>query len=125
VTIVTAAYVYQLIIPGTVIVEETVPADYQVEVYEDFACTKPLTSIDFGTMKPGDYKCVTIYLKNTGNGTIYKIKYETEATGHVVSGYKDVNFKPGDVISLEVPISIADDASAGSYSVTVTLKFVA
>ena len=125
VSIVVGAYVYQLTIPGTVVVEETEPANYQVEAYEDFECTKPLTNINFGTMRPGEHKKVTIYLKNTGDGTIFKIEYTTVGTGLIATGSKDVNFKPGDVISLEVPISIASDATAGSHSVTVTLKFVA
>ena len=125
VAIVAGAYVYQLTIPGTVVVEETTPANYQVEVYEDFECTKPLTSIDFGTMKPGTQKYVTIYLKNTGNGTITKICSKTDVTGLSRQGSIEVNFPPGSTIAYDIGISIANDASAGSHQVTVTLDFVA
>jgi hypothetical protein len=125
IAVVAAAYVYELTIPGTVIVEETPSANYSVEVYEDFECTKPLTSIDFGKMKPGEFKYVTIYLKNTGTGTITKIESITEVTGRRISFHKYVDFKPGDVVAYDIPIGIASDATPGSHSVTITLKFVA
>ena len=125
VSIVACAYVYQLTIPGTVVVEETEPANYHVESYEDFGCTKPLTNIDFGTMKAGAHKYLTIFLKNTGDGTIYKIEGRTEGTGVTTTYGKEVNFKPGDVIAFELSITIPSDAPAGSHTVTVTLKFVA
>ena len=125
VSIVAGAYVYHLDIQGTVTIEGSNPgADYQVKAYEDFECTEPLTNIDFGTMKAGTHKYVTIYLKNTGNGTIHKIEGRTECTLSA-RFQRNVNFKPGDVYILEVPISIASDAPAGSHSVTVTLDFVA
>ena len=125
VAIVGGAYVYQLTIPGTVVVEETEPANYQVEAYADFECTQPLTNIDFGTMKAGAHKYVTIYLKNTGDGTIYKIEGRTEVAGTIVVYSKEVNFEPGDVIAYDLSITIPSDATAGSHTVTVTLNFVA
>ena len=125
VAIVAGAYVYQLTITGTVVVEETTPANYQVEAYEDWDCTKPLTNIDFGTMRAGSHKYLTIYLKNTGNGTIYKVEGKTEGTGVTSTYSKEVNFKPEDVISFDLSITIPSDATAGSHTVTVTLDFVA
>jgi hypothetical protein len=41
-----------------------------VGVYSDSTCTNELTSIDWGTISPGNSKDITIYLKNTGNAQI-------------------------------------------------------
>ena len=41
-----------------------------VGVYSDSACTSELTSIDWGTISPGNSENRTIYLKNTGNAQI-------------------------------------------------------
>jgi uncharacterized repeat protein (TIGR01451 family) len=41
-----------------------------VGVYSDVYCTQNLTSIDWGTMAPGDTVTRTIYVKNTGNSQI-------------------------------------------------------
>jgi len=38
-----------------------------VEVYEDSACTLLISSLDWGTPKPGDVVTKIIYVKNTGN----------------------------------------------------------
>lgn len=41
-----------------------------VGVYEDSACTQTLTSIDWGTISPGNSVTRTVYVKNTGNTPI-------------------------------------------------------
>jgi hypothetical protein len=41
-----------------------------VGVYSDSACTNELTSLDWGTISPGNSQDITIYLKNTGNAQI-------------------------------------------------------
>lgn len=41
-----------------------------VGVYSDSACTTALTSIDWGTIPPGNSVTRTIYVKNTGNTAI-------------------------------------------------------
>ena len=41
-----------------------------VGVYSDSSCTHNLTSIDWGTISPGDSVTRTIYVKNTGNTQI-------------------------------------------------------
>lgn len=125
-SIVAAAYVYELTIPGTVIVEPTPEANYEFEAFEDFACTIPLTHIDWGTMRAGEFKRITIYLKNTGNGTIIEINYTTKIWGDSgVSGNRNVDFRPGTVISLEVGISVSNECLGGTFTVSTTLKAVA
>jgi hypothetical protein len=41
-----------------------------VGVYSDSYCTQTLTSIDWGTISPGNSVTKTIYVKNTGNAQI-------------------------------------------------------
>jgi len=41
-----------------------------VNVYSDYSCTQTLTSIDWGTLTPGNSVTRTIYVKNTGSTPI-------------------------------------------------------
>ena len=41
-----------------------------VGVYSDSACTQNLTSISWGTVRPGESVNRTVYVKNTGNAPI-------------------------------------------------------
>jgi hypothetical protein len=41
-----------------------------VGVYSDSGCTNPMTSIDWGTISPGNSITSTVYVKNTGNSPI-------------------------------------------------------
>lgn len=57
---------------GLLSVNQAVPSSgtitaLNVGVYSDSACTQSLTSIDWGTISPGDTVTRTIYVKNTGN----------------------------------------------------------
>lgn len=47
----------------------TVKVAADLGVYQDSACTIPLTSIDWGSATPGTAITITIYVKNTGQGT--------------------------------------------------------
>jgi hypothetical protein len=56
---------------GLLGVSQTVPSSatittVNVGVYSDSACTQTLTSIDWGSISPGDSLTRTIYVKNTG-----------------------------------------------------------
>jgi len=39
-------------------------------VYSDSGCTIPKTSLDWGTISPGNTMTSTVYVKNTGNGAV-------------------------------------------------------
>lgn len=41
-----------------------------ISVYSDFACTKPLTSLDWGTLVAGGSTTNTVYIKNVGATTL-------------------------------------------------------
>src|SRR3990170_5310733 len=48
----------------------TPPSTVNVGVYSDSACTNSQTSIDWGTITPGNNVVRTVYVKNTGNTAI-------------------------------------------------------
>jgi uncharacterized repeat protein (TIGR01451 family) len=47
----------------------SVTSSVDISVYSDSSCTNLCTSIDWGTLDPGDTASRTIYVKNTGNTT--------------------------------------------------------
>ena len=60
---------------GLVTISRTFPSTGNViainlQVYSDSQCTQTLTSIDWGTIRPGENASKTIYVKNTGNAPI-------------------------------------------------------
>jgi hypothetical protein len=60
-----------LLTSGLLLSSQTVPSNgtvtaVNVGVYSDSACTQNLTSIDWGTIAPGNLSTRTIYVKNTG-----------------------------------------------------------
>jgi hypothetical protein len=67
--ILTATTAGLLSVSQTVSSSGTVTA-VNVGVYSDSACTLTLTSIDWGTISPGNSVTRTIYVKNTGNTQI-------------------------------------------------------
>jgi uncharacterized repeat protein (TIGR01451 family) len=60
---------------GLLSVSQNIPSSgtvtaVNVGVYSDSACTQNLTSINWGTLAPGDTATRTVYVKNTGNAPI-------------------------------------------------------
>ena len=59
-----------LVIPSGVNVEIITPPGVEVGIYWDSSCTMPVSSIDWGTMKPGSSKNVILYIRNEGDAAI-------------------------------------------------------
>jgi hypothetical protein len=60
---------------GLLSVNQNIPSSgtvtaVNVGVYSNSACTQNLTSINWGTVSPGDSVTRTIYVKNTGNSQV-------------------------------------------------------
>jgi hypothetical protein len=55
---------------GTVLNVSAVEIQRNIGVYWDSACTQRVSSIDWGTLIPGQTKTITLYVRNEGNGTI-------------------------------------------------------
>jgi archaellum component FlaG (FlaF/FlaG flagellin family) len=71
-----------------------------VGVYSDSACIQNLTSIDWGTLSPGDSVTRTIYVKNTGNApiaiTMTKINWNpSTANGPITITWNTENWSLG------------------------------
>lgn len=59
-----------LLQPGTNITHTGTIETVGVAVYQDSACTQPLSSLNWGTLRPGTSTNRTIYVKNTGNTAV-------------------------------------------------------
>lgn len=60
---------------GLLSINQTVPSSgivssVNVGVYQEYACVNNLTSINWGTLSPGDTATMTIYVKNIGTAPI-------------------------------------------------------
>ncbi len=55
---------------GTVLNVSAVETQQDIGVYWDQRCTQTVTSINWGTLTPGQTKTVTFYVRNEGNSTI-------------------------------------------------------
>jgi hypothetical protein len=54
----------------TVLNVSAVEIQQNIGVYWDSACTQRVSSIDWGTLIPGQTKTITLYVRNEGNSTI-------------------------------------------------------
>ena len=66
-----ATGIFLTLITAGAIVTQTKPSNatisaVNIEVYSDSGCTQSLTSLDWGTLYPGNTTTRTIYVKNTG-----------------------------------------------------------
>lgn len=122
--IVAGAVVYELTIPGNVVVIETPSGDYEVKAYLDAACTTPLTNIDWGTMQCGETKTFTFYLKNTGSQKITDITIET-VTSAGLYGSGCQSLEVGEVRQVYAGLFIRADTVPGSYPVTIEIECTA
>jgi hypothetical protein len=89
-----------------------------VGVYSDSGCTSQLTSIDWGTISPGNSANRTIYLKNTGNAQITLSMTETNwnpanADGPITLTWnrESATLDVGQVTTATLTLSLADDIS--------------
>ena len=56
--------------PSTTITNTGTIQALNLGVYQDSACTQPLSTVNWGTLRPATSANVTIYVKNTGNAAI-------------------------------------------------------
>jgi len=59
-----------LVIPSGVNVEIITPPGVEVGIYWDSGCSMLVSSIDWGSMKPGSSKNVILYIRNEGDAAI-------------------------------------------------------
>lgn len=126
---VVAAYVFELTIPGSVVVVETPVttdgAGYKLEAFEDAICTKPLTYVDWGSMQCGEGKHLDIYIKNVGELSFANVKYEVLSDVQYAGGGYAGGLEPGQSVRINLLLMIDTDAAPGEYSVTIKITGVA
>lgn len=122
--------VYYVTKPAEIsILPHTNATSYEIELYEDQACTEELTRFNFPTAKGGDVARVFFYIKNlsTGNITVdatFVGDIPEGATGfgfmdeHYSKGYVDV----GEVAKAEVYIALPYDVKASNYEFDITIN---
>lgn len=102
---------------GLLSVNQTVPSSgtitaLNVGVYSDSACTQNLTSVNWGTISPGDTVTRTIYVKNIGNDGITLTMTTTNWNPSTANG----------PIAIEWDVEGWDLASGNVHTATLTLS---
>lgn len=101
-----------------------------VGVYSDSDCTNELTSIDWGTISPGNSENKTIYLKNTGNAQITLSMTTTNWTPasadepvSLLWDKENVKLNPNQVATATLTLSISesiDGITNFSFDIVIT-----
>ena len=100
-----------------------------IEIYSDQTCTVKLSSIDWGSLTPGQSKSVTCYLKSTStvNSTLSMSTGSwnpTSASSYISlswnrEGYK---IKPAEVVSTTLTLTVSQSITGiSSFSFTITI----
>lgn len=121
-TAATLVIVYETSIPGSVTVENTATGNnYEIKIYETAACEQEVSSINFGSGKPGNYLWTDLYIKNTGNSYIPEVHvHGTSITSEGwnaggIGGYTGP-LDVGEVKIFRFRVGIEPDAQPGDYS---------
>ncbi|MEM2281442.1 MAG: hypothetical protein QXZ68_05580 [Candidatus Bathyarchaeia archaeon] len=87
-----------------------------LEVYKDHECTQPCTSIDWGTLCPGETAPYVVYAKLLGNtpatlSMTYGNWTPPEAQNYITLSwnYTGNTLNPGDVLPIEFTLSVAEN----------------
>ena len=95
-----------------------------VIVYSDNACTKILTSIDWGTLSPGDSSTYPVWVKTTGNlpsklslSTQNFIPTEASSSLILTWDYSGAILPVGDILGAVFTLAVSPSIS-GIYSFT-------
>jgi hypothetical protein len=106
----------------------TISTSPNIGVFSDSGCTQSLTTLNWGSVAPGNSATSTVYVKNTGTGESITLSLSTlgltpsAATGHITVTWDKAGatLTPGSsttaIITLSVDSSITD---VSTFSVTV------
>ena len=100
-----------------------------VEVYHDSACTQPCTTVDVGTVNPGNSAIQDIYIKNTGTVPVTLSMATSNWNPANAGSYLDLSWnRPSYVLgvgsSVQATLTLtaaSDTGSLTTFSVTVTI----
>ena len=115
-----------LITAGLLTTSQTVPSAgtitaVNVGVYSDSACTQNLTSINWGTLPPGNSTTRTIYIKNTGTGSITLSMttanwIPSNANTYLTLTWDRANYVLNANVSVSATLTLAASVSAGNIT---------
>jgi hypothetical protein len=101
-----------------------------VGVYSDSACTQNLTSIDWGTLAPGNSTTRTIYIKNTGTDPVTLSMttsswVPSNANTYLTLTWNRANYVLNANTSVSATLTLTASASAGalttfSFNIVIT-----
>lgn len=100
-----------------------------VGVYQDYECTSPLSSIDWGIIEPGSSKDVTCYIRNEGNSaSVLSLSTSnwnpSNAKDYITLtwDYGGQSINPGEVVQVTFTLSIsASIEGITSFSFDITI----
>jgi archaellum component FlaG (FlaF/FlaG flagellin family) len=135
IAIIGAAIILTVTTAGLLSVNQTVPSSgivttVNVGVYQEYACTNNLTSIDWGTLSPGDSTTQTIYIKNIGTQpitiTMTKTNWNpTAANGPITLSWSpnDTTLNVGQVATATLTLDVSESISGitdFSFNIVIT-----
>jgi len=101
-----------------------------VGVYEEAGCVTRVTSIDWGTLDPGDIKTKTAYIRNESNvpvtlglSTVNWQPPEAETYMTLSWDYSGRDLNPGEVLTVVLTLTISLDVTgieAFSFDIVIT-----
>ena len=127
-SIVTAAVMYSLRIPSTLIITEPQEAVYEIGVYENEACTIEVTSFDFGSASLGGNSSVHFYVKNLSEVSIEAsvvddppipytyIWLNDYGTGSITHEWLGGPLEPDEIREITLTVDISVQAESGTYN---------
>ena len=88
-----------------------------LRVYSDSACTRPLTTFDWGSLYPGGVTTRTIYIKNTETAASLSLNMTTsnwnpkEANGPIVVSWdqEGTTLSPGESTEARIMLAVSYD----------------
>jgi hypothetical protein len=124
IAIITVGIILTITTAGLISVNQAVPSSgnvttVNVGVYSDSSCSQDLTSINWGSIEPGETKYATIYVKNTGTLPV-KIYMTTSswnpssANGPIALTWnrESTALDPGDYVKATLTLTVAADISS-------------
>ncbi len=113
----------QKVVPATVTVSLDVAPEGALGFYSDAAGTIPVTTLDFGTLRPGATGMVSVWGRNLTSATTFTQFSVTDDLGAGVATMSPqvVTSNPGSIIRFDFFLTLAEGTPDGVYSFTVTV----
>lgn len=125
-SIATAAVMYSLRIPSTIVIEPAEGVNYEIGVYEDEACTIEVTSFDFGSVALGKNSSVHFYVKSLSEVPIEVYVYDSisyvnillngKGTDSITHSWLGGPLEPNDVREITLTLDVMVQAQSGTHN---------